>query len=95
MLLTTARALDANHTADLAERHLRHYAQAVMTVHDLIPRAVVTFLRDENLPLKGGNVLPEIHRTLDDIWKAPQTASAYGTASSSGYTGNRWRSSCQ
>ena len=89
MLLTTARALDASQPADLAERHLRHYAQAVMTVHDLIPRAVVTFLRDENLPLKGGNVLPEIQRTLEDIWKSPQTASAYGTASSSAYTGNR------
>jgi hypothetical protein len=87
MLLTTARALDANQVADLAERHLRHYAQAVMTVHDLIPRAVVNVLRDENLPLKGGNVLPEIQRTLEDIWKSSQTASAYGTASSSaGYT---------
>jgi hypothetical protein len=81
MLLTTARALDANQVADLAERHVRHYAQAVMTVHDLIPRAVINFLREENLPLKGGDVLPEIYRTMEDIWRAPQTASVGATGS--------------
>jgi hypothetical protein len=54
-----------------------------MTVHDLIPRAVINFLREENLPLKGGDVLPEIYRTMDDIWRAPQTASTVGAASGS------------
>jgi hypothetical protein len=83
MLLTTARALDANQVADLAERHVRHYAQAVMTVHDLIPRAVINFLREENLPLKGGDVLPEIYRTMEDIWRAPQTASTVGASTGS------------
>lgn len=83
MLLTTARALDANKVADLAERHVRHYAQAVMTVHDLIPRAVINFLREENLPLKGGDVLPEIYRTMEDIWRAPQTASTVGASTGS------------
>lgn len=68
-LFTTARALDANKAADLAERHFRHYAQAVMTVHDLIPATVVTFLRDEKLPVQP-DILPEVHRTLDEIWRS-------------------------
>lgn len=68
MLFTTARALDANQVADLAERHLRHYAQAIMTVHDLIPMAIVKFLREDNLPVRA-DVLPEVHRVLDDAWR--------------------------
>ena len=69
MLFTTARALDANQVADLAERHFRHYTQAIMTVHDLIPMAVVNFLREDNLPVRA-EVLPEVHRVLDDAWRS-------------------------
>jgi ferritin-like metal-binding protein YciE len=69
MLLTTARALDDARVADLAERHLRDHAKAVMTLHDVIPAAVVKFLQQDELPAHA-DVLPVIARTLEDVWRS-------------------------
>jgi ferritin-like metal-binding protein YciE len=68
MLLTTARALDDARVADLAEQHLRDCADAVMTLHRIIPAAVVRFLQEDELPAHA-DVLPAVARTLDDVWR--------------------------
>ncbi|HEX9894786.1 MAG TPA: hypothetical protein VGA78_12730 [Gemmatimonadales bacterium] len=69
MLYTTAMSLDEPTVADVAQRHLRDYAEAVMTLHNLIPGAVITFLQEEGLAADS-EVLPTVHRTLDDIWRS-------------------------
>ena len=74
MLATTARALNDSETAELAERHLKAYAEAIMTLHNLIPGAVVRFLQEEGLPARS-DVVPGVVRTLEELWK-PQTAGA-------------------
>lgn len=68
MLLTTARALDDARVADLAEQHLRDCADAVMTLHRIIPAAVVRFLQADELPAHA-DVLPAVARTLDEVWR--------------------------
>jgi len=67
MLLTTARALDDPRVADLAEQHLQDHADAVTTLHRIIPEAVVTFLQQDELPAHA-DVLPTVGRTLDEVW---------------------------
>jgi ferritin-like metal-binding protein YciE len=69
MLLTTARALNDPRVADVAERHLRAHAKSVMTLHDIIPAAVVKFLEEDGLPAQK-DVLPAIARTLEDVWRS-------------------------
>lgn len=68
MLLTTARALDDARVADLAEQHLVDCAEAVMTLHRIIPAAVVRFLQEDELPAHA-DVLPAVARTLDEVWR--------------------------
>ena len=67
MLHTTALSLGNRQVADLAKRHLADYAEAVMTLHNLIPGAVIEFLQDEGLPARE-DVLPEITETLNQAW---------------------------
>ena len=67
MLLTTARALGDSRVADLAEQHLKDHAEAVMTLHRIIPAAVVKFLQQDELPAHA-DVLPAVGRTLDEVW---------------------------
>lgn len=72
MLYTTAKSLNEQTVADVAQRHLRDYAEAVMTLHNLIPGAVVSFLQEDGLPASS-DVLPEVHRTLEEIWRSVST----------------------
>jgi ferritin-like metal-binding protein YciE len=74
MLNTTALALDEREVADLAHQHFSDYAQAVTRLHNVIPAAVVRFLREEGLPVRG-DVLPEISRTIEEVWHS-QSAQA-------------------
>lgn len=72
MLYTTARSLEDQTVAEVAQRHLRDYAEAVMILHNLIPAAVVGFLRADEVPANP-DVLPEVHRTLEEIWRSVGT----------------------
>jgi len=72
MLFTTARSLDEDRVAELAERHLRDYADALMTLHDAIPGAVVEFLQRDGLPARAV-VLPDVANTVEDIWRGVST----------------------
>ena len=68
MLHTTGMSLGNRKVADLAQRHLTAYAEAVMTLHNIIPSAVIEFLQEEGLPARE-DVLPEIAKTLENVWR--------------------------
>jgi ferritin-like metal-binding protein YciE len=69
MLHTTARALEEQEVADLARQHFADYAHAVTLLHNLIPGAVIRFLREDGLPARE-DVLPEISRTIEEVWQS-------------------------
>jgi ferritin-like metal-binding protein YciE len=74
MLQTTALALDDREVAELAHQHFAEYAGAVTLLHNVVPGAVVRYLREEGLPVRE-DVLPEISRTIEEVWHA-QSAQA-------------------
>src|SRR5918994_1720545 len=67
MLHTTALSLDEHEVSELARQHFSDYAHAVTLLHNLIPGAVLRFLREDGLPVRE-DVLPEISRTIQEIW---------------------------
>jgi hypothetical protein len=67
MLYTTALALEDREVAELARQHFADYAQAVTLLHNVIPGAVIRFLREDGLPVRE-DVLPEISRTIEETW---------------------------
>jgi ferritin-like metal-binding protein YciE len=69
MLHTTALSLQEQEVAELARQHFADYANAVTLLHNVVPGAVVRYLREEGLPVQEG-VLPEISRTIEEIWHA-------------------------
>jgi ferritin-like metal-binding protein YciE len=74
MLKTTALTLDDREVGDLAHQHFSDYAQSVTLLHNVVPGAVVRFLREEGLPVRE-DILPEISRTIEEVWHA-QSAQA-------------------
>jgi ferritin-like metal-binding protein YciE len=74
MLYTTALTLEERDVADLAQQHFADYAEAVTLLHNVIPGAVIRFLREDGLPVRE-DVLPEISRTIEQIWHS-QSAQA-------------------
>jgi ferritin-like metal-binding protein YciE len=69
MLHTTALALDEREVAELARQHFADYAKVVTQLHNIIPGAVIRFLREDGLSVRD-NVLPEVSRTIEEIWHA-------------------------
>jgi hypothetical protein len=69
MLKTTALALDDREVGDLAHQHFSDYAESVTLLHNVVPGAVIRFLREEGLPVRE-DVLPEISRTIEQVWHA-------------------------
>ena len=67
MLQTTGLALDDREVADLARQHFADYADAVTRLHNITPAAVVRYLKEDGLPVREG-VLPEISRTIEEVW---------------------------
>jgi ferritin-like metal-binding protein YciE len=68
MLYTTALALDDQEVADLARQHLGDYAETILRLNALVPAAVVRFLQQEGLPALE-NVVPQVNRTVQEIWR--------------------------
>jgi ferritin-like metal-binding protein YciE len=68
MLYTTGASLGDRIVADVAQRHLTDYAEVVMTLHNLTPRAVIEFLQEEGVPARE-EALSEISETLENVWK--------------------------
>jgi hypothetical protein len=67
MLHTTALALDDQEVADLAREHFADYARAVTLLHNVVPGAVIRFLKEDGLLVRE-DVLPEISRTIEEVW---------------------------
>jgi hypothetical protein len=68
MLHTTALTLDDQEVADMARQHFADYAEAVTLLHNLIPGAVIRYLKEEGLLVRE-DVLPEISRTIEEVWQ--------------------------
>jgi ferritin-like metal-binding protein YciE len=68
MLHTTALALDDQEAADLAQQHLRDYAETITRLTALVPAAVVRYLQQEGLPARE-DVVPQVNRTIEQIWR--------------------------
>ncbi len=75
MLHTTASALDDDAVAELAKRHLDGYAGAVVALHNMIPGAVMAFLRDEGFAVHSER-LEEISRATHRTWNEDESAHA-------------------
>jgi hypothetical protein len=69
MLHTTALSLEEREVAELARQNFADYAQSVTLLHNVIPGAVIRFLREEGLPVQE-SVLPQISQTIEEIWHA-------------------------
>ena len=69
MLHTTALALDDQEVGDLARQHFADYAEAVTLLHNVVPGAVIRFLKEDGLLVRE-DVLPEISRTIEEIWRS-------------------------
>jgi hypothetical protein len=74
MLETTALALEEREVGDLAHQHFSDYAESVTRLHNLVPGAVLRFLREDGLPVRD-DILPEISRKIEEVWHA-QSAQA-------------------
>lgn len=69
MLHTTGLSLGDREVAELARQHFADYAGAVMRLHNLVPAAVIRYLKEDGLPVQE-NVLPQISRTLEEVWQS-------------------------
>ena len=69
MLYTTALGLDDREVAELARQHFTDYADAVTRLHNIVPAAVIRFLDEDGLPVRK-DVLPEISRTIEEVWRS-------------------------
>ena len=67
MLYTTGLTLDDREVADLAQQHFTDYAEAVTRLNNIVPAAVIRFLKEDGLPVRE-DVLPEISRTIEEVW---------------------------
>ena len=67
MLYTTGLALEDREVADLAQQHFTDYARAVTRLHNIVPAAVIRFLKEDGLPVRE-DVLPEISRRIEEVW---------------------------
>jgi len=67
MLHTTALSLGDRQVAETAHRHLADYARVVMTLNNIIPGAVVQFLKEEGHQVND-TALAEISRNIEDVW---------------------------
>lgn len=68
MLHTTALSLGDNEVADIALAHLQDHARHVMTLHNVIPGAVVRFLIQDGLPADLDR-LEEVQQNLEAVWR--------------------------
>jgi len=74
MLHTTGLSLGEREVAELARQHFSDYADAVTRLHNIVPAAVVRYLKEDGLPAQE-NVLPEISRAIEEVWQS-QSAQA-------------------
>jgi hypothetical protein len=74
MLYTTGLSLGEREVAELARQHFSDYAEAVTRLHNIVPGAVVRYLKEDGLPVQE-NALSEISRAIEEVWHS-QSAQA-------------------
>jgi hypothetical protein len=68
MLHTTGLSLDDREVAELAQQGFTDYAEALTRLQRIIPPAVVSYLKQEGLPVRD-DVVPKVLRALEDAWQ--------------------------
>ncbi|MEO6445471.1 MAG: hypothetical protein ABIZ91_17490 [Gemmatimonadaceae bacterium] len=68
MLHTTALSLGDDEVAEIAHKHLQNHAKSVMTLHNIIPGAVIAFLQEEGYTASR-DVLSTVARNLASVWR--------------------------
>ncbi len=74
MLLATANAYGVPQVAQLAERHMRDYAEVIMEIGQAMPDVVVHDLQETGLPIASTDVAGS-RAQIESVWRA----SAAGT----------------
>jgi len=69
MLYTTGLSLGDREVAELARQHFTDYAESVTRLHNIVPAAVIRYLKEDGLPVQE-NVLPEISRAIEEVWQS-------------------------
>ena len=67
MLYTTGMSLGDTLVANLAYNHLQDYAKVTMTLHNIVPGAVITLLQEDELPASK-DVLTEVSQKIEAVW---------------------------
>ena len=83
MLYTTGLSLGDQEVADLAHQHFADYAEAVTRLHIFVPAAVVRFLKEDGLPVQE-NMLPQVSRAIEEVWRAQSGQAPRAEAASIG-----------
>jgi hypothetical protein len=82
MLHTTGLALNDQMTADLALRHLKHYAGIIMQINQIIPTVVVGDLRDD-VPMLNEASVQQAMQNTQDAWRPSSDGGSFlGTGGS-------------
>jgi len=85
MLYTTRLTLADTLVANLAHNHLQDYAMVTMTLHNIVPSAVITLLQEDGLPARQ-DVLSEVSQKIEAVWHQDS-----GVPSADEVTGGRRR----
>jgi len=73
MLYTTAVSLKDIKVAQLAHKHLEHYAAATMKLFHVIPASVVDFLVEEGHDVDT-DTLTQVENSIESVWRQDQHA---------------------
>jgi hypothetical protein len=82
MLLTTANAYGMPTVADLAQKHLREYAQLVMEIGLAMPEIVVYDLQQTGMPAETSVISPS-RSAIEDAWQTGAAAQRSQTTTGS------------
>jgi len=69
MLDTTAHALGETATSEIAEKHLRAYANAVQQINQIISEVVVWELQKDEVPIKNPTAAKIATDELNEMWR--------------------------
>jgi ferritin-like metal-binding protein YciE len=82
MLYTTGLSLGEREVAELARQHFSDYAEAVTRLHNIVPAAVVQYLKEDGLPAQD-SALSEVSRAIEEVWQRQSDQAPRAEAASS------------
>jgi hypothetical protein len=69
MLHTTGLSLEDREVAELAQQGFTDYAESLTRLQRVIPAAVVSYFKQEGLPVRD-DVVPQVLRALEEAWQS-------------------------